>query len=203
MYNDELLFEKDLIKSLQQNGWSMDVLNHPTEQDLIDNWAKILYENNREKDRLSDYPLTKGEINQIIEQITALKYPYKINNFINGKTVSITRDNKDDIQHFGKEVSLKIYDRHEIAGGKSRYQIAEQPIFKRNSPILNNRRGDIMLLINGMPLFHIELKRSNISIKQATYQIEKYAHEGIYSGIFLLISNLVLTLYPVSHIIMA
>ena len=180
MYNDELLFEKDLIKSLQQNGWSMDVLNHPTEQDLIDNWAKILYENNREKDRLSDYPLTKGEINQIIEQITALKYPYKINNFINGKTVSITRDNKDDIQHFGKEVSLKIYDRHEIAGGKSRYQIAEQPIFKRNSPILNNRRGDIMLLINGMPLFHIELKRSNISIKQATYQIEKYAHEGIY-----------------------
>ena len=148
MYNDELLFEKDLIKSLQQNGWSMDVLNHPTEQDLIDNLAKILYENNREKDRLSDYPLTKGEINQIIEQITALKYPYKINNFINGKTVSITRDNKDDIQHFGKEVSLKIYDRHEIAGGKSRYQIAEQPIFKRNSPILNNRRGDIMLLIN-------------------------------------------------------
>lgn len=187
MYNDELLFEKDLIKSLQQNGWSMDVLNHPTEQDLIDNWAKILYENNREKDRLSDYPLTKGEINQIIEQITALKYPYKINNFINGKTVSITRDNKDDIQHFGKEVSLKIYDRHEIAGGKSRYQIAEQPIFKRNSPILNNRRGDIMLLINGMPLFHIELKRSNISIKQATYQIEKYAHEGIYSGIFQLV----------------
>ena len=107
--------------------------------------------------------------------------------FINGKTVSITRDNKDDIQHFGKEVSLKIYDRHEIAGGKSRYQIAEQPIFKRNSPILNNRRGDIMLLINGMPLFHIELKRSNISIKQATYQIEKYAHEGIYSGIFQLV----------------
>ena len=44
-----------------------------------------------------------------------------------------------------------------------------------------------MLLINGMPLFHIELKRSNISIKQATYQIEKYAHEGIYSGIFQLV----------------
>ena len=187
MYNDELSFERDLIKSLQQNGWSMDVLNRPTEQDLIDNWAKILYENNRGKDRLGDFRLTPGEMNQIIEQITSLKYPYKINNFINGKTVSIIRDNKEDVQHFGKEVSLKIYDRHEIAGGKSRYQIAEQPIFKRNSPILNDRRGDIMLLINGMPLFHIELKKSNISIKEATYQIEKYAHEGIYSGIFQLV----------------
>lgn len=187
MYNDELLFERDLIKSLQQNGWSMDVLNHPTEQDLMDNWAKILFDNNRGKDRLGDFPLTKGEMNQIIEQITNLKYPYKINNFINGKTVSIVRDNKDDLQHFGKEVSLKIYDRQEIAGGTSRYQIAEQPIFNRTSPILNDRRGDIMLLINGMPLFHVELKRSNISIKQATYQIEKYAHEGIYSGIFQLV----------------
>lgn len=188
MYNDELLFESDFIKALQENGWTDGVLKNPTEQDLLENWARILFENNRQQDRLSDYPLTSTEIQQILNKINELKYPIRLNSFINGRTIVIIRDNPKDILHIGKEISLKIYDRQEIAAGQSRYQIAEQPIFNKRSPILNNRRGDVMLLINGMPLFHIELKKSNIPIKQATNQIEKYAHEGIYkSGIYQLI----------------
>ena len=96
---------------------------------------------------------------QILEQIKELKTPLKLNGFINGKTVSITRDNPHDRLHFGKEVSLKIYDRMEIAAGQSRYQIVQQPRFKSRSKILGDRRGDLMLLINGMPLIHIELKK--------------------------------------------
>ncbi len=187
MYNDELLFEHDFVEALKQNGWADGVLNHPSEQDLIDNWAKILYENNRQQDRLGDFPLTDSEMQQIIETINKLRTPLNINNFINGKTISIVRDNPDDKLHFGKEISLKIYDRQEIAAGQSRYQIAEQPIFNTPSPLLNNRRGDIMLLINGMPLFHIELKKSNVPIRQATNQIEKYSHERVYSGLFQLV----------------
>ena len=82
---------------------------------------------------------------------------------------------------------MKIYDRREIAAGQSRYQIVQQPVFSSKSKILNDRRGDLILLINGMPLFHIELKRSGIPVSQAYNQIEKYAHEGIYSGLFSLI----------------
>ena len=52
-----------------------------------------------------------------------------------GKSVAIKRDNPDDTLHFGKEISLKIYDRHEIAAGHSRYQIVQQPIFKTKSDI--------------------------------------------------------------------
>lgn len=96
---------------------------------------------------------------QIVEQITYLRTPLKLNGFINGKTVSITRDNPTDTLHFGKEISLKIYDRREIAAGQSRYQIAQQPKFKSKSKTLNDRRGDLMLLINGMPVIHIELKK--------------------------------------------
>lgn len=187
MFDDELKFEAALVEALKQNGWTDGVLNHPTEKDLIDNWAKILYENNRSIDRLNDYPLTDGEMGQILTQINELKTPIKLNNFINGKTITIVRDNPKDIQHLGKEISLKIYDRQEIAAGQSRYQIAEQPIFTSNSPLLNNRRGDLMLLINGMPVIHIELKKSNIPIKQACIQLEKYTHEGIYSGLFQLV----------------
>ena len=71
--------------------------------------------------------------------------------------------------------------------GQSKYQIAEQPVFKKKNPILNNRRGDIMLLINGMPVIHVELKKSNVSIKQAEIQIEKYAYEGVFTGIYSMI----------------
>lgn len=188
MYNDELKFEADFVRSLQENGWTDGILKNPTEKDLMDNWAKILFENNRQQDRLSDYPLTDTEMQQVIDKINELKYPVKLNSFINGRTISIVRDNPNDLLHKGKEISLKIYDRQEIAAGQSRYQIAEQPIFNKKTSILNDRRGDLMLLINGMPLFHIELKKSNVDVKQATNQIEKYSHEGVFgTGIYQLV----------------
>lgn len=133
------------------------------------------------------YPLTDGEMQQIVEQIASLRTPLKLNGFINGKTVPITRDNPHDTLHFGKEVSLKIYDRREIAAGQSRYQIVQQPQFPTKSKILSDRRGDLMLLINGMPVIHIELKKSGVSVTQAYHQIEKYADNDIFTGLFSLI----------------
>ena len=186
-FQNEGEFENALIKVLTEKGWESEILQHPTEDDLIRNWANILFENNRDIDRLNNYPLTNSEMQQILEQITELRTPLKLNGFINGKTVSIKRDNPDDKAHFGHEVSLKIYDRREIAAGQSRYQIAQQPIFSRKSKMLNNRRGDLMLLINGMPVIHIELKKSGIPVSQAYHQIEKYAHEGVFTGLFSLV----------------
>ena len=186
MFNRELDFENALVDLLiAEKGWQK-VINNPTEQDLIKNWANILYENNRDIDRLNDQPLTEGEMAQILEQINNLKTPLRLNGFINGKSVGIVRDNPNDTLHFGKEVSLKIYDRMEIAAGSSRYQIARQPKFPTRG-ITNDRRGDLMLLINGMPLFHIELKKSGIPITQATNQIETYARNGIFTGLFSLV----------------
>lgn len=187
VFNKESDFEESLIEVLSHKGWEPKVLKNPSEEDLIKNWADILFENNRGIDRLNNYPLTSGEMQQIMEQITTLRTPLKLNGFINGRTVAIIRDNPDDTLHFGKEISLKIYDRREIAAGQSRYQIAQQPKYKSKSKILNDRRGDLMLLINGMPVIHIELKRSGVSVSQAYNQIEKYSDEGIFTGIFALI----------------
>ena len=187
IFNKESDFEAALIKILSEKGWEKDVLKNYSEDDLLRNWANILFENNRDIDRLNDYPLTDSEMQQILEQIKALRTPLKLNGFINGKSVSIVRDNPDDKLHLGKEVSLKIYDRREIAAGQSRYQIVQQPKFPTKSKILNYRRGDLMLLINGMPVIHIELKKSGIPVSQAYNQIEKYSHEGIFSGLFSLV----------------
>lgn len=187
-FNKESEFEEAIIKMLTNScGWESEILKYKTEDDLIRNWADILYENNKNIDRLDEYPLTDGEMAQIIEQIQNLKTPIKLNGFINGKSVTIKRDNPEDTIHFGKEVSLKIYDRREIAAGQSRYQIAQQPIFKAKKDILPNRRGDFMLLINGMPVIHVELKKSGVSMSQACSQIEKYAHEGVFTGLFALV----------------
>lgn len=183
----EVDFETALIKILSEHGWEKEILHNYTEQQLIQNWADILYQNNRGIDRLDSYPLTTGEMQQILEQIAALRTPLKLNGFINGKSVSITRDNPEDTRHFGKEISLKIYDRREIAAGQSRYQIVRQPRFSSKSKLLNDRRGDLMLLINGMPVIHIELKRSGVPVSQACNQIEKYSTEGIFTGLFSLV----------------
>lgn len=186
-FDREADFEQALIDVLTTKGWESQVLKNYTEAELIQNWADILFANNRGIDRLNDYPLTSGEMGQVLEQIGRLKTPINLNSFINGGSIAITRDNPDDAAHFGKEVSLKIYERREIAAGQSRYQIAQQPRFATRSKVMNDRRGDLMLLINGMPVIHIELKRSGVPVSQAIHQIEKYAGEGIFSGLFSLV----------------
>ena len=188
IFDRELDFEEALIKQLYTvGGWEADVLQYKTEEDLIQNWADILFENNRDIDRLNDTPLTRSEMQQIIEEITRLRTPLKLNGFINGRSVMIRRDNPDDTHNFGKTVSLKIYDRMEIAAGSCRYQIAEQPRFTAKTSLHRDRRGDFMLLINGMPVIHVELKKSGVSVLKATEQIKLYAHEGVFTGLFSLI----------------
>ena len=187
IFKTEAEFESALIAALQTKGWEKQVLRYPTEEDLLRNWANILFENNRGIDRLNDAPLTDTEMQQIMEQVIAHRTPVKLNGFIKGKTISIIRDNPADPIHLGKEVSLKIYDRMEIAAGQSRYQIVQQPKFGTRSNILGDRRGDLMLLINGMPVFHLELKNSGVPVSKACYQIERYANEGVFNGIFSLV----------------
>lgn len=75
MFNKEADFEQALIDLLVTKGWEEKVLKNYTEAELIQNWADILFENNRSIDRLNDYPLTDGEMQQIIEQIEVLKAP--------------------------------------------------------------------------------------------------------------------------------
>ena len=93
-FSKETEFEEAVIHQLRQRGWGdADIIKNPSEADLLENWKQILFENNRGMDRLNELPLTDGEMQQIMEQITTLRTPLKLNGFINGKTVAITRDN--------------------------------------------------------------------------------------------------------------
>lgn len=187
VFKDEKEFEDALVHLLiSQKAWN-EVLENPTEEELFQNWASILFQNNKEKDRLNNVPLNRSEMNQILEQINSLTTPLKKNEFINGKSVSIKRENEADTLHFVKFVSLKIYDRQEIAAGSSVYQIVRQPRFTKKTSLLSDRRGDLMLLINGMPVIHVELKKSGVPLSKPIHQIKQYMHEQVFTGIFSLI----------------
>ena len=77
-FQKEADFEEALIKVLADKGWEKEVIKNPTEQDLIRNWANILYDNNRGIDRLNNYPLTDGEMQLVnpLEQQNAVKTLY-------------------------------------------------------------------------------------------------------------------------------
>ncbi len=69
-------FEVAVIQELRQRGWGeQDVIKCPSETDLLANWKKILFENNRSKDRLNEVPLTDSEMQQVMEQIVVLRTP--------------------------------------------------------------------------------------------------------------------------------
>lgn len=187
-FRNEKEFEDALVAKLTQlnNQWSRDILEYKTEKELIDNWASILFSNNNQTDKLNGFPLTETEMAQIITQING-ESPFAINRRLNGKYISIIRDNPKDTLHNGKRVDLFLFDKDEVAAGKSVYQIARQPKFLIPSEVFGDRRGDLMLLINGMPLFHIELKNSPIKAEQACNQISKYMQHGVFTGFFSLV----------------
>ncbi|MCK5354526.1 MAG: hypothetical protein KAJ63_05370 [Methyloprofundus sp.] len=68
-FTTETPFETALIEELKNKGWESEVLKHPTEADLLQNWAAILFQNNRKIDRLNDVPLSDTEMQKIVEQI--------------------------------------------------------------------------------------------------------------------------------------
>lgn len=58
-YDKESDFEDDLVAVLKRHGWTDGVLEYPTEQDLIDNWANILFDSNKGIDRLNGSALPR------------------------------------------------------------------------------------------------------------------------------------------------
>lgn len=177
----ELNFEADFIELLTHAGWEPEILKYQTIPDLIRNWRNIIFERNRTT--LNDVPLSDDEMDRVLDTVSLqANTPVKANHFITGRPIAIKRDtNSADTEHAGHEVFLDLFSVKEIAGGKSRYQIAEQTYFSTD-PLYQDRRGDVTLLINGMPVIHIELKASGVPVQVATDQITIYAREGVWKG---------------------
>ena len=114
-FQKESAFELALCDVLTQHGWEKDILVQPSEEDLVENWAKIIFGNNQELERLGNYPLTASEMQQIIDQVNTWHSPYEINKQINGCYVCIKRDNPQDTHNVGID--------NPVSGQRIRWQV--------------------------------------------------------------------------------
>ncbi|MBZ4212963.1 HsdR family type I site-specific deoxyribonuclease [Mycoplasma sp. U97] len=188
--DSERKFQNDLVDALQENGWRninkeiKPVLESCTIEDLWNNFFKIVYRNN--KHILNNIELSEGEKEQLKEKINQCNSTVAANKLINSETVAIKRDNKKDTEKYGKEIYLKIFSRKEINAGDSIYQIAKEVELPWKA-VNRKHRADVILLINGLPLFHIELKAKGVSISKSITQISNYINSGGFDEILKLV----------------
>ena len=151
-----------------------------TEEDLWKNFRYILEQNN--KARLDGQPLSDAEFEQVKNQLQFSSF-YKAGEWLvgeNGKAmVHVQRDTE--------KLHLVVMNHEHIAGGSSVYEVINQYNALKDDDITTvarDRRFDVTLMINGLPMIHIELKNRQYSYMDAFYQIKKYISEGKFTGIF-------------------
>lgn len=151
-----------------------------TEEDLWENFKNKLEINN--KDVLNDVPLTAQEFLQIKDQLHFINF-YEAAKWLAGENgIAKVQVQREDAA-LGT-IRLKVLNRADVAGGMSSYEVINQYQSNRRSKEDQDRRFDVTLLINGLPMIHIELKNRKHSYMEGFRQIKKYLREGKFTGIF-------------------
>lgn len=145
--------------------------------------------------------ITDSEFAQVKSEFRRLtQTPFLASQWLRGENgvaqITIERDN---ISADG--VTLTIFSNKDIAGGISSYEVVNQ-IVPITDGTYRSTRGDVTLLINGLPVIHAELK-SDVGkggYMEAFDQIERYAQTGFFDGIYaavqiFVVSNKVSTRY--------
>ena len=178
----ESMIEKKLIEQLiyGDSQWTYRE-DLKTAEDLWVNFRYILEQNN--KDRLDGEGLSDSEFEQVKNQLQFSSF-YKAGEWLvgeNGKVmVHVQRDTE--------KLHLVVMNHEHIAGGSSVYEVINQ--YKalksedEDSTDVRDRRFDVTLMINGLPMIHIELKNKQHSYMDGFWQIKKYIGEGKFTGIF-------------------
>ena len=164
-----------------------------TEEKLWANFKYILEQNN--KAVLNDTPLTDEEFAKIKNDVSHPSF-YESAKWLvgeNGKVlVHINRGNET--------LHLCVIDNLHIAGGTSTYEVINQYQAFKDDESDRDRRFDVTLLINGVPMIHVELKNRQHSCMEGFNQISKYIKEGKFKGLYsnvqlFIVSNAAATRY--------
>ena len=179
--NDEATIEENLIQVLGEghNQWNYRK-DLKSEEDLWQNLRRKITQNNLSE--IGENPITDKEFDSIkIELLLHTKTPFHAAKWLKGEN-GIARITIDREEVSLGSMSLILYSNQDIGGGISTYEVVNQ-IAKRKSDIDDReRRFDVTLLINGLPIVQIELKQAGAKdgYYQAFNQIKKYAEEGMF-----------------------
>lgn len=163
-YQSEAALENEVMDRLVDLGYErVNILN---DEQLKENFRKIL--NERHIDKLNNEPLTDREFERLMTQING-KSVFESAQILRDKFV-LKRDDET-------EVYLEFFNTKKWCQNK--FQVT-------NQISVNDKykgRYDVTLLINGLPILQMELKRSGIAISEAFNQVERYRRHN-YTGLF-------------------
>lgn len=164
VYQSEFALENEMMEQLESNGYETVTIRN--EQQLLDNFRAIL--NERHADKFKDQPLTDKEFQRLLTMI-------------NGKSIfesaRILRDKLPLKRDDETEEYLSFLDTKNWC--KNKFQIT-------NQVSVNDKykaRYDVTILVNGLPLVQIELKRRGVDINEAFNQVMRYRKQN-YTGLF-------------------
>ena len=166
-YQSEAALEREFIQLLTQQGYAYLPIHQ--EADLIANLRRQL-------EALNDYQFTDSEWEQFFQN--AIANP---NEHIVEKTRKIQEDfvqvlRRDD----GTSKNISLIDKKNIHN--NRLQVINQYEVSQEQGAKHDNRYDVTVLVNGLPLVHIELKRRGVAIREAFNQINRYQRDSFWAG---------------------
>lgn len=163
-FQSEADLEKEFIRILHEQGY--DYLPIHTEADLISNLRAQL-------EKLNHYHFTDNEWEHFFNECIANK-----NDDIVAKTQKIQDDYIQVLKRdTGESQNIKLIDKDNIHNNS--LQVINQYVEEGGN---YDTRYDVSILVNGLPLVHIELKRRGVQLKEAFNQINRYQRDSFWAG---------------------
>ena len=163
-YQSEADLEREFIKNLQNQGYEYLSIHNEKElianlKDKLEKLNNIIFSENEWERFFKEKIANKNE--SIIEKTRTIQEDY-IKNFTrdNGTLVNISLIDKKNIHNN----FLQVINQYEEENGN------------------HNTRYDVSILVNGLPLIHIELKRRGVAIREAFNQINRYQRDSFWAG---------------------
>ena len=172
-YQSEYGLEENVVKQLQDLGYERVLLRNETQ--LKENFRRIL--NERNADKLEGTPISDSEFKRIMIDISD-KSIFESAQILRDKYV-LERD--DETKVYLSLMNIKKW-------CQNTFQVTNQVSVNDT----HKSRYDVTVLINGLPLVQIELKRSGVAITEAFNQIERYRRQN-YTGLFRFIQMFVVS----------
>lgn len=166
-YQSESDLEKEFIRMLTQQGY--EYLHIHTEKDLITNLRNQL-------EKLNSYNFSETEWDRFFKDSIANQ-----NEGIVEKTRKIQEDNVQALKRDdGSTKNITLIDKKNIHNNF--LQVINQYVIGESDGAKHDNRYDVTILVNGLPLVHIELKRRGVAIREAFNQINRYQRDSFWAG---------------------
>ena len=166
-YQSEADLEKEFIRLLCELGYER--LTIHKEADLIANLRTQL-------EKLNNYRFTDGEWKRFWDEVLA-----NTNSGILEKTRLIQEDYVQVLRRDnGESKNIQLIDKKCIHNNS--LQVINQYAISAEEGAAHNNRYDVTVLVNGLPLIHIELKRRGVPIREAFNQIDRYQRDSFWAS---------------------